>query len=138
MIVIKLLGGSTEYRPGESISGSVEWSNLRPKTNEIEVQLLWETSGKGAQDTESVALRTADATAVSGTVTFQFRVPTRPFSFSGKLISLGWSIDVREVPKGEDVRIPITISSDGKEVMLSKSYDPSELNKAAIDVRSAN
>lgn len=135
MIDIKLLDGADEFRPGGTISGSVEWSNLRPRTSGIEIRLVWETTGKGATDTESVASHTVEAVSASGTAEFQFQVPTRPFSFSGKLISLGWVVEAREDPRGEDVRIPITISNDGKEIMLRNSYDSSELKKAAIDVK---
>jgi len=50
---------------------------------------------------------------------FRFLAPAEPYSFSGKLISLLWALEVVALPGHESARLDLTISPTGKEVLLN-------------------
>lgn len=158
MITISLDQRSAEFRPGDTISGSVSWSQLPEHITGLEARLLWYTEGKGNQDLDVVASqqlmgepgdqserlqnassRMQDAStrlssgsdgSQEGSARFDFTAPTRPFSFSGKLISLVWTIEVVLFPDADGYQEPITISSDGQEIELSQSFNKLALRPA--------
>jgi hypothetical protein len=49
---------------------------------------------------------------------FQIRAPKGPYSFSGKLISLIWALEIVVQPSEESGRTLITISPTGEEILL--------------------
>lgn len=130
MITISLDQPSAQYRPGETISGSVSWPQLTEEIDGLEIRLLWYTEGKGSQDIEVVAVEKSEAPRSAGSIRFQFVAPTRPFSFSGKLISLAWTLEVVLLPTGEGFREPIVLSGDGREIQLAQSFDNVALKPA--------
>jgi hypothetical protein len=127
MIAISIDQPTSNFRPGEIISGTVSWSDLAPQTEGLETRLLWYTEGKGSQDVEVVDSVKHEAPQSAGSFRFEFVAPTRPFSFSGKLISLLWTIEVVLFPSHEGFREPLTISSDGSEIKLDRSFGDTAL-----------
>jgi hypothetical protein len=127
MIEIQLTQTPPEYRPGEIISGRVDWLDLDKQITSLETRLIWYTQGKGDQDVGVAISIPAKLTAPTGNLPFEFSAPPRPFSFSGKLISLIWAVEVVLFPSQAGEREQITISGSGQEVVLDKS-----LNDAAI------
>ena len=123
MITISFDQSDTHFRPGETISGTVSWSGLDGTTDKLETRLLWYTEGKGSQDLEVVESLSSQLTRPDGSSRFEFTAPTRPFSFSGKLISLRWVIEVVEFPSCDGFREQITLSNDGSEIRLEKSFE---------------
>ena len=101
MITIRFDASTAKFSPGEGISGTVSWSDLGPKTMKLETRLIWYTEGKGDQDIEIVMSLPSDVTQPDGSARFEFTAPTRPFSFSGKLISLIWAVEVVVFPEGQ-------------------------------------
>ncbi len=123
MITISFDDSTTHFRPGETVSGTVSWSGLGSETDRLDIRLLWYTEGKGDQDVEVVNSLPLTVTQPDGSTGFEFTAPTRPFSFSGKLISLIWAIEVVLFPGREGFREPMTLSMDGSEVKLEKSFE---------------
>ncbi len=123
MIEIQLAQTPPEYRPGDIISGRVDWLDLDQQVTSLEVRLIWYTQGKGDQDVGVATSIPCKLTAPSGNLPFEFSAPSRPFSFSGKLISLIWAVEVVLFPEHEGERKQITISGSGKEVVLDKSLN---------------
>ncbi len=115
MIEIKLPKYS--FAPSEIINGQVEWSNLN-LTKRFEARLMWYTTGKGDCDCEVVDTRVMDATPPNGQLKFSFVAPVYPPSFSGKLISLIWAIELVSVPEGDCVRREIVVAPNGSEIVL--------------------
>lgn len=127
MITISIDQSKTAFRPGEQIAGIVSWSELDESTTKLETRLIWYTEGKGDQDHDVVAFQSSDSIKPSGSVTFQFTAPTRPYSFSGKLISLIWAIEVVQFPSREGHREQISISRSRQEIILDKSFEDAAL-----------
>ncbi|MFT5301609.1 MAG: hypothetical protein ACI87E_003044 [Mariniblastus sp.] len=121
-----------EYVPGNTISGWVNIDRIRTNDTEFEVRLIWHTEGKGDQDLEIVA--SLPKANMIGTERFQFEftAPSRPFSFSGKLISLNWAVEVMLLPGESEHRARIVISNSGSEIMLDKSFDNNSIIKAPV------
>ena len=115
---IKLSHGRNTFAPAEKLTGSVEW-NLNKLPESAEVRLFWYTTGKGDQDVSIVEKRTL-IPSMQYQGEFEFVVPEGPFSFSGKLISLVWAIEL--VCAGADAvaRETIVVSPAGKDIQLTK------------------
>ena len=117
-ISIQLDQASSEFQPGTIISGKVIWS-ADAATKKVELRLFWFTEGRGTQDIELVEERNWDAQG-QGEQPFQFTLPTEPYSFSGKLISLQWALEAVTLPKeNATAREIFTLSPNGKELVLS-------------------
>lgn len=115
---MKALGVKIEadrYEPGGKLSGQVGWS-LDPAPRRIEVNLFWQTSGKGTEDLEVVDTFTLDRPAAQGLEPFEFTLPIMPYSFSGRLITLRWGVEAVAdktshsafftlAPGGEEIRL---------------------------------
>jgi hypothetical protein len=119
MIEISLTNEQTAFLPGDLISGTVRWTDIQENPKQIDIRLIWYTKGKGQQNHgvfNTVTVATPQNQGESG---FQFTAPHRPFSFSGKLISLVWAIEVVVFPDLEAERSEVVISKDGKEILLN-------------------
>jgi len=109
----------TQYHPGEEIAGRALWILDRPP-KAVEVRLFWYTEGKGTQDVELIDSVRFDKPSERGEDDFRFTLPNEPYSFSGKLISLIWALELVVLPSDETERFPITVSPTGFEVFLHK------------------
>ena len=107
------------YRPGASIRGRVAWANTDAPIESLDVRLIWYTQGKGTRDVAVVDQQTIAARTAQTSVDFQFTAPRGPHSFSGKLVSLVWAIEVIALPSREAERAEIVIAPQGKEILLS-------------------
>lgn len=104
------------YQPGETLSGAVLWRfNKTPKL--AEVRLLWHTQGRGNEDIEVVAVRKLPAT-LQGKGGFSFVLPAEPYSFSGKLITLAWTVEVVSKSPNHHAHRDFVLSPSGKEIRL--------------------
>ena len=86
-------GGREEYSPGEEVTGFARWQ--LPKAPEsLEVRLFWSTSGRGDRDFAVVETEVIDRPPAAGEHRFRFRLPLAPYSFSGRLVSLVWAVEL--------------------------------------------
>ena len=116
-ITISTRDGQTAFSPGDPLDVTVEWQ-LPEVPRAISVRLVWYTRGKGDTD-----ICVADEQRFENPQSFQrrdctFQLPEAPFSFSGKLVSLVWAIEVLAEPSDESARLDIIIAPGGKEVDL--------------------
>ncbi|MFI5377735.1 MAG: hypothetical protein ACHRHE_00395 [Tepidisphaerales bacterium] len=88
-ISIQLDGNRLSYRPGERITGHVDWTG----SASARLELLWTTRGRGDVDTQVVntAAWTGDP-SLPQSQPFAFELPASPWSFSGKLVTLIWRL----------------------------------------------
>jgi hypothetical protein len=107
MMEIALVGGRASFRPGEAVEGVVTGGSPA-----LEARLFWYTEGKGTQDLEVVASQRLDASG-----RFRLALPAAPYSFSGKLISLIWAVEVVGDASGSP-RLELVVSPDGAEILL--------------------
>ncbi len=119
MIELSLTSEQTAFLPGDIISGTIRWADIKENSEQIAVRLIWYTKGKGQQNhgvLETISVANPPTRGESG---FQFTAPHRPYSFSGKLISLVWSIEAIVFPDLEAEQLEVVISPDGKEIILN-------------------
>lgn len=118
-LTIEIQEEKSEFRPGEQVNGSVSWSLPGPPES-VELRLFWYTSGKGDQDVEIVEVRRFHPVQESSQSHFSFDLPEGPYTFSGRLISLIWALEL--VCDGDPVsdaeRLEIIVSPSGKEVLI--------------------
>jgi hypothetical protein len=120
LIQVQIRDGYTAFRPGDVVEGTVLWQ-LEPGPTEVEARLFWYTRGKGDQDVGIVeTLPYANPTSTDRRQ-FRFRLPEGPYSFSGKLISLEWAIEVVAQPGDVAGRAGITVSPTGDEIRLAST-----------------
>ena len=105
------------FQPGEELTGAAGWE-LDKAPESIEVRLLWFTQGKGTEDVTVVNTVRFEAPKAAEARPFQFRLPPAPYSFSGKLISLLWAVELVALPKKQSARAAFVMAPGGKEVVL--------------------
>ena len=118
VLTLQTNDGGTWFKPGELVEGRATW-HADEEIEAVEVRLFWYTSGKGTRDVEVVRLLRTEAPGVSGHRDFSIRVPEGPYSFSGKLITLEWAIEIVVLPSGETERLDLRIGPQPVEVDIS-------------------
>lgn len=113
----------TTFMPGESLHGLAGWE-LDRAPKQVLVRLSWYTDGKGDRDVEVVAEERFDNPPAVDAQTFSFDLPDRPYSFSGRLISLRWALELI-VDGHHSKKLDLLIAPDGHEIDLS-IYQPDE------------
>lgn len=137
MISIRLGQSDAAYAPGDSIHGEVTWTE-QERTKTIEARLIWYTLGFGSRDLQIVDRTVWDATP-EGRGRFDFQAPRQPYSFSGRLISLVWAVEVVTLPSKKAESATLVIAPERREIDLSKVQgdDPASLSHPPHgDVRS--
>ena len=103
--------------PGAELTGTVSWSMSQPPRS-MELRLFWFTRGKGTEDAGVVQTVAFDHPLPDEKRSFRLRLPEAPYSFSGKLISLLWALELVAQPSKAMVRREIVIAPGGREVRL--------------------
>lgn len=114
---ITLDGGRNEFRPNELIKGNARW-HLTKAPRAIELHLFTYTQGKGDRDTSIYKSQTFEHAGAQESRAFQFELPFGPYSFSGKLISLCWAIELVAIGTKEIAQVDFTLSPTGKEIVI--------------------
>jgi len=112
----------TRFRPGGEVAGKALWI-LDGPPKAVEVRLFWYTQGKGTVDVNVVDRVRVETPPTRGEREFRFRLPGAPYSFSGKLISLVWALELVALPADETERIELVVSPTGFEVFLEKGAE---------------
>ncbi len=127
---VTIPGGRTAFAPGEEIEAAAVW-RLDEAPASLEVRLFWFTEGKGDRDTEVVAAESIEPSA-SGHRTCRFRLPDLvPSSFSGKLVSLLWAVELVAEPGERAGRVHLVVSPTGKELILPGEAPPGGADASA-------
>jgi hypothetical protein len=105
------------FEPGEEISGKVSW-NFEKTPHILELRLFWFTRGKGTEDAGIAGTSKFEQPQASESRTFRHQLPNAPYSFSGKLISLVWALELIAYPSKETTRREFVVAPGGQEVQL--------------------
>ena len=90
----------------------------------LELSLFWHTKGKGTKDVGIIDTIRIDNPGTLGGRHFKFLLPHGPYSFSGKLISIIWALELT-LPRGRNAaHKEITLSADGREIVCTACDDP--------------
>lgn len=109
----------TAHRPGGVLDLSFEWT-LDRAPEILEARLFWFTRGKGDEDVGVVDTRVMSP-RMRGNERIKFKLPDAPYSFSGRLITLAWAVEL--VAGSESARWEFMLAPDGKEVVLDRQVD---------------
>jgi hypothetical protein len=107
-IAASLTGDRTTYSVGERVEGRALWV-FASAPEAVEVRLFWHTSGKGDDEVGVFAVHRVDMPGPSGDEAFALELPTRPWTWHGKLLSLDWSLEVVALPDEEAFRIDLDV-----------------------------
>lgn len=108
------------YQPGEEIAGAAGWEfDQAPRA--LEARLLWFTRGKGTPDVTVVDTVRFDHPQAAEARPFRFVLPAVPYSFSGKLISLIWAVELVVPPAVASTRTEFTLGPGGEEIRLDQA-----------------
>jgi hypothetical protein len=116
-IQLEIAGGKTRFRPGEALEGTVHWEFAKAPPAVV-VRLSWRTRGKGTEDHKDVEQLRFEGLPASGRKPFRMAIPPSPYSFSGKLVSLVWSVEATAEPGGKSDPVELTVSPSGEEILL--------------------
>ena len=108
--------GRTSRKPGETVEFSALWA-LEKKPASVEARLFWFTRGKGTEDVGLIATQAVPSPELAGEQVFRFTLPDAPYSFSGKLISLLWAVEL--VAGDQVMRCEFVLAPEGREIALS-------------------
>lgn len=131
---IGTVGNQTTYRPGEEITGGAGWS-LDRQPDSVEVRLFWHTDGKGTRDVGVAGTISFEHSQQKEARQFKFVAPAAPVSFSGKLISVIWSLELVALPSNDCARLDLVISPTGHEIILREADDDPE-SSGGIEIAS--
>jgi hypothetical protein len=115
---IDLSDQRSAFQPGEELTGSASWQ-LERQMSSIELRLFWFTRGRGMEDAGVAQTIRFEQPLNEETRSFKFRLPDAPYSFSGKLISLIWALELVLQPSKEVIRRELVIGPGCREVQLS-------------------
>ena len=116
---LQLQDSRTEFSPGETITGTASWEVME-RPAKAELNLIWGTRGKGTQDVEIAWTESFSDPQARDARPFRVKLPEAPYSFSGQLISLVWTLELNLDPGDECAAIEIVIAPGGKEVTLPR------------------
>ena len=117
LLDIALDGGRTAYEPGEAVAGTASWEAAEAPAV-VELRLFWFTKGKGVQDLSVVDKVRFDAPLSREDRPFKLALPEGPYSFTGRLVSLVWALELVALPGDEAARTEIVIAPGAQAVIL--------------------
>ena len=115
---ISIEGSRTDFEPGETLRGRVEWFG-QETPDALEVRLLWYTEGRGDQDVGVARTLRIEGLASTGSRDFEFELPAGPYSCSGRLISICWAVEATLDPDDQTQRTAFVLAPEGLEVEIA-------------------
>ncbi len=122
-VSIELADDRDTYRPRETIRGCMRWDLSGQRADTLRLELLWHTEGKGTRDADVVDTLTLEQPPARGERAFAFTLPAGPYSFSGKLLSVLWMLQVIVEPGDEVTQRTLVISPVDREIDLAAEDD---------------
>ena len=117
ILSISIADDKQTFGPGESLAGRVSW-DVREATS-AELRLFWYTRGKGTGDVGLVDTLVFANPQTNDQREFRFTLPGTPYSFSGKLVSIVWAIELIIEPESAVERREFVMSPTGKEIVVA-------------------
>lgn len=116
---IDLPGADEPRLPGSTVSGTVEWA-LDRAPEALELRLFWYTEGRGDRDAGVARSLRIASPGAAGSQPFALDLPSGPYSFSGRLVSLVWALELVVSPGDAVARCEIVVSPSNGEVLIDR------------------
>jgi hypothetical protein len=123
---INLRDSRESFVPGEvmAIEGEATWQ-LDKAPAKVFLRLFWFTRGKGTEDIEVISETVFEHPLAAESRPFKIPLPQSPYSFSGRLVSLIWALELVTSDNDTAITKEITISPFGSEIdLLKHKQDP--------------
>lgn len=118
-VSIEIADHRQAFEPGEEFVAIAGWEfDASPAA--IEVRLTWFTVGKGTRDLGVVHTERIESPAPRGQQQLRLPLPCGPYSFSGRLISILWAVEIVAQPSGDSARKDFTLGPRGQEVVVTE------------------
>ena len=124
-LTIAPTSGDSSRKPRDVLELLAQWS-LPSAPRSIEARLFWLTRGKGTEDVGVVATALVPAPGAHGTHRVRFTLPEAPYSFSGRLISLIWAVEL-VADNTAAARWEFVLAPEGREILLQQPSDATRL-----------
>ena len=112
--------GDSSRKPRQVLELLASWS-LPAVPRSLEARLFWFTRGKGTEDVGLVSTSVLTEPRAQGERRVRFTLPDGPYSFSGRLISLVWAVDL--VADTTAARWEFVLAPEGSEIVLWQKRD---------------
>jgi len=122
-LTISLNDERTSFEPREELTGTAGW-HIEPPPRVLELRLFWFTRGKGTEDAGLIETVRFEQPLAEEKRSFNLRLPDAPYSFSGKLISLVWALELVAEPTKKVTRLEIVLAPAGQQVRLDGGGQP--------------
>ena len=120
-LTIAPTSGDSSRKPRGVVELLARWS-LPSTPRSLEARLFWFTRGKGTEDVDVVATEPVPAPGAHGERRVRFTLPDAPYSFSGRLISLIWAVEL--VADSTAARWEFVLAPEGREIVLPQLSSP--------------
>ena len=118
-VSLHLAGQHTAFSPRETIAGQASWQlDAPPKSAEL--RLFWSTSGRGKEEQGIVQSISFPSPGATETRPFTLTLPEAPYSFSGTLMTLTWTLELLVQPGNYSDGIDITIAPGSRTISLPR------------------
>jgi hypothetical protein len=114
---LRLERGESAFEPGARVSGVAGWV-ARVAPARLELELVWSSRSAAGRDVRIVETVTFADPLPEERRPFILALPAAPYSFSGALISLSWSLELTAHPGQEKTRLELTIAPGRRAVQL--------------------
>jgi len=111
------------YSPGQTLAGSVTWSGISKHSKLLSIRLIWFTQGKGDRDYATADSVDVELSEMSNETAFEFALPMRPLSFSGRLISLTWAVEAVVKPSNQSALAEFVLTDGTDPIVLEDKSD---------------
>lgn len=109
------------YAPGSVLRGSVAWST-EGKLDKVTIGAVWSTSGKGTEDAGIGESTQIERPRRTDKQRFELRLPDGPYTFTGRLIALGWQLELA-LDDETVFTLPFVLSPFEERIVLSEVPD---------------
>ena len=116
-LIIEINHNQEAFSPDDTIKGKVSWE-LSKQPESVFLRLFWYTKGKGTEDIDVVSEISFDYPHPKETRPFEIKLPISPYSFSGKLVSLIWALELVTDNPDAAIQKEIVIAPYGQEINL--------------------
>lgn len=116
------------YAPGDALEGLVSWRFDHPPER-LELRLFWFTTGKGDKDVDIVSRMSFDHPASVDSEIYSLTLPHGPYSYSGRLTSLIWALELISKPDNDTVRLELVMGPSAREIDLYQYHADDQLRQ---------